>query len=69
MKRFKAVINAAKKENIVRYEIDPFAFYNMPESSVRELDITIEEFNKIRNCDVQEKPLRMREIFLCFPTI
>lgn len=65
MKRFKAVINAAKKENIVRYEIDPFAFYNMPESSVRELDITIEEFNKIRNCDVQEKPLRMaRDIFM-----
>ena len=65
MKRFKAIINAAKKENIVRYEIDPFAFYNMPEASIRELDITIEEFNKIRNCDAQEKPLKMaRDIFM-----
>lgn len=65
MKRFKAIINAAKKENIVRYEIDPFAFYNMPESAVRELDITIEELNKIRNYSPKEKPLKMaRDIFL-----
>lgn len=65
MKRFKAIINAAKKENIVRYEIDPFAFYDMPESAVRELDITIEELNKIRNYSPKEKPLKMaRDIFL-----
>ncbi|MDD3038247.1 site-specific integrase [Bacteroides sp.] len=65
MKRFKAIINAAKKENIVKYEIDPFAFYNMPESAIRELDITIEEFNKIRNCNPKEKPLKMaRDIFI-----
>lgn len=65
MKRFKAVINTAKKENIVRYEIEPFAFYNMPEATVRELDITIDELNKIRNYNPKEKTLRMaRDIFL-----
>lgn len=65
MKRFKAIINTAKKENIVRYEIEPFAFYNMPEAAVRELDITIEELNKIRNYSPKEKPLKIaRDIFL-----
>lgn len=65
MKRLKAVINVAKKENIVRYEIEPFAFYNMPEAAIRELDITIEELNKIRNYNPKEKTLLMaRDIFL-----
>lgn len=59
MKRLKVIVNAAKKDNIVKYEIDPFAYYSMPQPEERELDITVDELKKIRDCTAREKSLRM----------
>lgn len=65
MKRLKVIINAAKRDNIVKYEIDPFAYYDMPHAAERELDITVEEFKKMRDCVIKEKSLRMgRDLFM-----
>lgn len=65
MKRLKVIINAAKRDNIVKYEIDPFAYYDMPHSEERELDITVEELKMIRDCDTKIKSQRVaRDLFL-----
>lgn len=65
MKRLKVIVNTAKKDNIVKYEIDPFAYYDMPHPEDRELDITTEEFKKIRDCKTKVKSLRVaRDLFL-----
>lgn len=65
MKHLKAIINLAKREKIVSYETEPFAYYTIPDSNVRELDITVEEFKKIRDCEFKEKGLRIgRDLFL-----
>ncbi len=65
MAHIKAVINAAIREKKVAYETHPFEYYVKPDPEVRELDISVEEFKKIRDCDVQEKSLRVaRDVFL-----
>lgn len=65
MKRFKVIVNAAKRDNIIKYEVDPFAYYEMPHSEEREIDITVEELKKIRDCNVKEKSLCVvRDIFM-----
>ena len=65
MKRLKVIVNAAKRDNIIKYEVDPFSYYDMPHSAERELDITVEEFRKIRDFMVKEKSQRMaRDLFV-----
>ncbi len=65
MAHIKAIVNAAIREKKVVYETHPFEYYVKPEPEVRELDITVEEFKIIRDCDVQEKSLRVaRDVFL-----
>lgn len=59
MKRLKVIVNAAKRDNIVKYEVDPFSYYTMPQPEERELDITVEELKTIRDCTVKEKSLCM----------
>lgn len=49
MRNFKAIINSAVKMGLVEYKLHPFAFYTMPESHERELDITVEELQRIRD--------------------
>jgi hypothetical protein len=35
----------------VRYDVHPFTYYRLPEKSVRDLDLSWEEFNKLRNAE------------------
>ena len=65
MKRFKVIVNAAKKDNIVRYEIDPFTYYEMPQPHERELDISVDEFKLIRDYNTNIRAqIVARDIFL-----
>ena len=63
--RLKAVINRAIRDKKVAYDTHPFEYYEKPESSVRELDISVEDIRLIRDADLKEKSLRMaRDLFM-----
>lgn len=63
--RVKHIINEAIKQKIIKYETHPYAYYVKSDPIVRELDITVDEFRKIRDCKVKTKPLRMaHDLFL-----
>ncbi|HCK24198.1 MAG TPA: hypothetical protein DHW31_05310 [Bacteroides graminisolvens] len=65
MAHVKAIINSAIRDKIVSYETHPFEYYVKPAPEVRELDISVEEFKKIRDSDFPEKSLRVaRDVFL-----
>lgn len=49
MSRTRTIINKAKREQLVKYDVDPFAFYSIAAPPERELDISVEEFKKIRD--------------------
>lgn len=49
MRNFKAVINSGVKSGMIEYKLHPFNYYTMPESHERELDITVEELQRIRD--------------------
>lgn len=63
--RLKAVINRAIRDKKVAYDAHPFEYYEKPESSVRELDISVEDVRLIRDADLPEKNLRVaRDLFM-----
>ncbi|MCE8465899.1 tyrosine-type recombinase/integrase [Bacteroides nordii] len=65
MAHIKAIINQAVRDKKVAYETHPFEYYEKPEGSVRELDITIEEVKMIRDSTPKEKSLRVaRDLFM-----
>ena len=65
MTRFKAAINEAIDDNFVKYEDHPFKGYTMPQSTPRQMDITVEEFQRIRNLKASEYKLNLaRNMFL-----
>lgn len=65
MAHLKAIINYAIKYRKVSYEAHPFEFYEKPDCSVRELDISVDEVRLIRDAEVTEKSLCMaRDLFM-----
>ncbi|WP_455671708.1 phage integrase SAM-like domain-containing protein [Phocaeicola sp.] len=61
----KACINEAIKEGFVKYDINPFVYTKMPKSQARQLDITIDEFIKIRNFETVHKKVSLaKDLFL-----
>ena len=65
MVHLKAIINRAIRDKKVQYETHPFEYYEKPEGSVRELDISVDEVRLIRDADVKEKSLRVaRDLFM-----
>lgn len=65
MAHIKAIINQAVRDKKVAHETHPFEYYEKPEGSVRELDITIEEVKMIRDSTPKEKSLRVaRDLFM-----
>lgn len=65
MAHLKAIINQAVRDKKIAYETHPFEYYEKPEGSVRELDITIEEVKMIRDSTPKEKSLRVaRDLFM-----
>ena len=64
MSHLKALINIAKEKKIVKYEDDPFIAYVKGYTKERVLDISIDEFKKIRDSNFTEKSLCLaRDIF------
>lgn len=51
MSHLKALLNAAVTEGIVEYKIFPFRGYKMPTKNVREIWISKDELNKLRNAE------------------
>ena len=65
MAHIKAIVNAAIRDKAASFETHPFGYYTKPQSEMRELDISVEEFKMIRDCKVKEKSLRVaRDVFL-----
>lgn len=65
MSRTRTIINRAKKELLVKYDVDPFAFYSIKEAPIREIDITIENITKIKNYNPDRKRLVVaRDLFM-----
>lgn len=61
----KACINEAIRAGLVKYEIHPFAYTKMPKSPAKLLDLTIEEFTRIRELNTRHKKLSLaRDLFL-----
>lgn len=65
MSRTRTIINRTKKAQLVKYDIEPFAYYSIKSSPVREVDITVENLIKIKDCTLKEKKLRVaRDLFM-----
>lgn len=65
MAHLKAIINYAIRYRNVSYEAHPFEFYEKPDCSIRELDISVDEVRLIRDAEVTEKSLCMaRDLFM-----
>lgn len=65
MSRTRTIINRGIKKQLVKYDILPFAYYSIKSSQMREVDITIENLIKIKNCTLKEKKLRVaRDCFM-----
>lgn len=65
MSRTRTIINRGIKKQLVKYDILPFAYYSIKSSPVREVDITIENFIKIKNYASEEKRLHVaRDLFM-----
>lgn len=65
MTHFKAAINEAIEDGLVRYEEHPFGKYTMPRSEPKLMDITVEQFNAIRTLQTTSKQIQFgRDLFL-----
>lgn len=63
--RTKVIINRAIKQRLVRYDVHPFITCKIASAPIREVDLSIQSFNKIRNYTTDERRLRVaRDIFL-----
>lgn len=65
MSRTRTIINRGIKKQLVKYDILPFTYYSIKSSQIREVDITVENLIKIKNCTLKEKRLRVaRDCFM-----
>lgn len=63
--RLKAILNDAIRRGAVKYEVHPFSFYTPPAEAERELDLSVEEVQRIRDAQVEGKPLNVaRDLFM-----
>lgn len=61
----KAAINEAIDNKWVKYEDHPFAGFRMPASGVRLMDVSVEDFQRIRDLDTRNKRIGFaRDMFL-----
>ncbi len=65
MRQTKTIINKGIKRRIVKYEVHPFINFKIPSSPVREIDISLESFNKIRMAQPTEKKFRVAHDLFC----
>lgn len=65
MSRTRTIINKSVKQQLVRYNVHPFLNYSISAPNVREVDLSIEVFNKIRLAQPKEKKLRVAHDLFC----
>lgn len=65
MRQTKTIINKGIKRRIVKYEVHPFINFKIPSSPAREIDISLESFNKIRMAQPTEKKFRVAHDLFC----
>lgn len=65
MSRTRTIINRGIKQQVVKYDVHPFLNYSIPSSPVREVDITLESFNRIRMAAPKEKKYRVAHDLFC----
>ena len=63
--RTKVIINRAIHEYAVKFDIHPFIGCKIPSSPVKEVDISITTFNKIRLAEIDKKHLRVARDLFC----
>lgn len=65
MSRTRTIINRAIQQQLITYDVHPFAFYRIKASSVREVDLPIEDIRKIRDYAPIERNLSVaRDLFM-----
>lgn len=65
MRQTKTIINKGIKRRIVKYEVHPFINFKIPSSPSREIDISLESFNKIRMAQPTEKKFKVAHDLFC----
>lgn len=65
MSRTRTIINRSIKYMAIKYDVHPFSNYSIPSAPVREVDITLESFCKIKNSAFKEKRLRVARDLFC----
>lgn len=63
--RTKVIVNYAKRERMVSYDLNPFENYKIQSASIRELDLSIDNFNKIRTSSPKVKKLIVARDLFC----
>lgn len=65
MSRTRTIINRAIKRMIVKYDTHPFINYSIKSAPVREVDLSLRSFNKIRLLSSKEKRINVaRDLFM-----
>ena len=65
MRHIKVIINQGVKRRMVNYSVHPFIDYIIPASRVREIDISLEAFNRIRLATPKEKKYHVAHDLFC----
>ena len=65
MRNTKTVINRGVKKRVVSYEVHPFVNFQIPTSQVRQLDLPLEVFNRLRLAEPSEKRFRVARDLFC----
>lgn len=65
MRHIKVIINQGMKRRMVNYSVHPFIDYIIPASPVREIDISLEAFNRIRLAAPKEKKYHVAHDLFC----
>lgn len=65
MRNTKTIINRGIRKRFVKYDVHPFIDFQISSAPVRELDIPVEAFNKIRLSEPKEKRLRIARDLFC----
>lgn len=65
MRHIKVIINQGVKRRMVNYSVHPFIDYIIPASPVREIDISLEAFNRIRLAAPKEKKYHVAYDLFC----
>lgn len=65
MRNTKTIINRGVKKRVVSYEVHPFVNFQIPTSQVRQVDLPLEVFNRLRLAEPTEKRFRVARDLFC----